>query len=370
MGKKIDFNAAIEKAQRIHNWKYDYTKAKYYRWNVPLTIICPIHGEFVQTLHNHLQGQGCPKCGKISASEKIRCSQEDFIEKAKKAHGEKYDYRNVRYINNHTKVCIICPEHGEFWQLPSNHLNGCGCPRCSGKARKSTEEFVSDAKKVHGNKYDYSKVEYINNSTKVCIICPEHGEFWQTPNKHLRGDGCPICRVNKKMSQNDFIERAKRIHGDAYDYSKTEYVNERTKVRIICPEHGEFWQSPISHMKGAGCPKCKRRKSFIERFVERVLSEAGVEFESEKEFDWLKYKAPMRIDFYLPKYSIAIECQGEQHIKPVEFFGGEKELEYVQRRDRKKKKLCEEHNIKMIYLYENDIKDKNNILKKIKKCEV
>ena len=107
----------------------------------------------------------------------------EFIEKAKRIHGDKYDYSKVKYVNNRTKVCIICPEHGEFWQRPTSHLKGCICYRCSQKAKakkqkkSSTNEFIEKAKKIHGDKYDYSKVEYINAKTKVCIICPEHGEF-------------------------------------------------------------------------------------------------------------------------------------------------------------------------------------------------
>lgn len=370
MSRKINLVEELKKAKEVHENKYDYSEAKYVRWNVPITIICPIHGEFKQILHNHLIGQGCPKCGKVSAAKKTSLSREEFIVKAKKTHGDKYDYSKVEYVNNRTKVCIVCPEHGEFWQLPENHIYGAGCPFCAGNTKKSTLEFVEDAKKKHGSKYDYSKVEYTNNSTKVCIICPEHGEFWQTPNKHLRGDGCPMCRINKKLTQTNFIERAKIVHENKYDYSQVKYVNERTKVCIICPEHGEFWQTPAAHLLGNGCPKCKRVRSFMEKNVEKALRGAGINFETEKTFDWLKYKKPMRIDFYLPDLKIAIECQGEQHLKPVKFFGGKKELEYVQDRDKKKKKLCEEHNIKMVYVFENEIRRKNNnVLNKILKCE-
>ena len=113
----------------------------------------------------------------------------------------------------------------------------------------TTEEFIKKAKEIHGNKYDYSKVEYKNTSTKVCIICPEHGEFWQTPNHHLQGHGCPKCKnekIRKRHTHNItiFIEKARKVHGDKYDYSKAEYINASTKVCIICPEHGEFWQTP------------------------------------------------------------------------------------------------------------------------------
>ena len=133
-----------------------------------------------------------------------------FIEKAKQIHGDKYDYSKVEYVNSHTKVCIICPKHGEFWQTPNNHThktNPKGCPSCNGTKKLTTKEFIEKAKKIHGNKYDYSKVEYINNLTKVCIICPKHGQFWQTPNKHLTGCNCPFCSHQSfKDTKKSFIE--------------------------------------------------------------------------------------------------------------------------------------------------------------------
>lgn len=367
MTKVINFLEKIEEAKRIHKGKYDYSKAVYRRWDIPITIICPSHGEFKQILNHHVKGSGCPKCGKISSSEKMSLTTEEFIKRAKEIHGDKYNYSKVKYVNNHTKVCIICPKHGEFWQIPSNHLLGFGCNKCSGKKKKDTEEFITEAKKIHGNKYDYSKVEYTNNSTKVCIICPEHGEFWQTPNKHLRGNGCPVCRINKKLTLEGFIERAKKIHGNEYDYSKVVYVNERTKVCIVCPEHGEFWQLPSNHISGAGCPKCKRRKSKLEKMVENFLISENIKYEGQKNFEWLKYKNNMYLDFYLPDKNLAIECQGEQHSKPVKFFGGKKELEYVIKRDKKKKELCERNGITLIYFYGK--KDINKIKEKINEID-
>ena len=130
------------------------------------------------------------------------------------------------------------------------------------KGYKSTnEEFIKKARKVHGDKYDYSKVNYVKSKTKVCIICPIHGEFWQTPNNHLQGQDCPQCgEIKRKISLSDtkdiFISKAKQVHGDRYDYSKVEYKNNRTKVCIICPTHGEFLQKPNSHLNGQGCRKC------------------------------------------------------------------------------------------------------------------
>ena len=204
---------------------------------------------------------------------------EIFINKARKIHGDKYDYSKVEYINNHTKVCIICPIHGEFWQTPSSHLRGRGCLQCAIEENKknarrfTTDIFKERAKKVHGDKYDYSKVEYVNNTTKVCIICPIHGEFWQTPKGHLRGDGCMRCgRSNHGQfkSLETFINDARQVHGDFYDYSKVEYRGSFEKVCVVCPLHGDFLIRPSDHLQGQGCNKCAKEKQLITRKEEFI----------------------------------------------------------------------------------------------------
>ena len=274
----------------------------------------------------------------------------EFVERAKEIHGDKYDYSKVEYINSQTKVCIICPEHGEFWQIPANHLQGDNCPKCSSievhnKQRFNTEEFITRAREIHGDKYDYSKVEYINNKTKICIICPEHGEFWQRPYKHLYcGRGCPRCGNTTKLTTKEFIEKAKKIHNNKYNYSKTNYITTEKKVCIICPEHGEFWQTPHSHLNGEGCPICKQR--FLEKEIREFLINNNITFEYQKKFKWLGRQS---LDFYLPEYNIAIECQGKQHFEPVEFFGGKEKFKYQIKMDLRKKELCETHNITIIY---------------------
>lgn len=288
-------------------------------------------------------------------------NKEQFIEKAKKIHGDKYDYSNVDYKGCKAKICIICPKHGEFWQIPNNHLNGSGCRKCNKYGnRYTTEEWISKAKKIHNNKFDYSKVNYVNSKTKVCITCLEHGDFWITPDNHILGQGCPICRYVKSASAirkniNDVIDSFKQIHGEKYDYSKVIYKNNKTKVCITCLEHGEFWQTPDNHMKGKGCPRCAQSK--LESNTREFLTKNNIEFVEQKEFDWLRHKNPMRLDFYLPKYNIAIECQGIQHFKSFEYFGGDKGLKYNIEKDTEKSKLCTENGIKLLY-YSNEKYDK------------
>lgn len=191
---------------------------------------------------------------------KKRLTTDTFVSRAKEKHGNRYDYSKVGYTNIHTKVCIICPEHGEFWQRPNEHMNGCGCPKCCGK-NKTTQEFIAEAKRIHGDKYGYSKVEYANATTKVCITCFTHGDFYQTPNAHLRGIGCPMCAHNAPVNTEEFIKRARVVHGKKYDYSKTTYTRAKNKVIITCPLHGDFEQEAFSHLSGCGCLSCKVERS-------------------------------------------------------------------------------------------------------------
>ena len=372
MSHKKTTKEFITESKTIHNDKYDYSKVEYVNAKTKVCIICPEHGEFWQTPSNHLKGQGCPKCGGI-----YHYNTQEWIEEAKKIHKNKYDYSKVEYVNNKTDVCIICPEHGEFWQTPNTHLKGSKCPKCANiqngdRIRDNAESFIKKAKKIHGDKYDYSKVEYIDSHTKVCIICPEHGEFWQIPNSHLRGSGCPICgQINrtktKTLPLNEFIIKAFLVHGDKYDYSKVEYVNAKTKVCIMCPKHGEFWQTPDDHLRGKGCPKCN--SSHMESEIRNILQENKINFVEQKKFDWLRRQS---LDFYLPNYNIAIECQGKQHFEVVDYFGGEESLTEVNKRDQNKKQLCEKHNIKILYYanYDYDFPyevftDKNKLINEI-----
>lgn len=187
----------------------------------------------------------------------------DFIQKASFAHNNKYSYKEANYINNKTKVTITCPDHGNFDQLPVNHLKGSGCPHCNNLLRPtykrySTNDFVTRAVEVHNNKYTYNKVVYLKSNTKITITCPIHGDFEQTPAMHLSGNGCPSCAKNKKLAIEDFIENANTVHNNTYNYDKTVIESAHNKVTISCPYHGDFEQTPSSHLAGRGCPSCAK----------------------------------------------------------------------------------------------------------------
>lgn len=247
-------NIFITKSIEIHGNKYNYSKANYIGRFELLTIICPIHLEFKQTADSHLQGHGCSKC-----SNNCKLTNETFIIKAKQIHGDKYDYSKINYINANSKVIIICPIHKEFEQMPNAHLFSSGCLKCSiiDRAMK-IEDFIIKSNEKHYFKYDYSKINYVNNYTKVNIICNFHKEkytFSQRPGMHLAGQGCPKCASTLKTTDL-FIEQANFIHNKKYNYSESIYTNSDTKIKILCPNHNEFYQRPDAHLRGAGCPNC------------------------------------------------------------------------------------------------------------------
>lgn len=183
-----------------------------------------------------------------------RLTTDEFIQRAIAVHGDEYDYSKVNYHDMHTNVVIICRKHGDFLQTPCNHLKGYGCMYCHKiDGRKLDMTLVlSRFREVHGDKYDYSLIQYKNSKTKIKIICPVHGVFEQTPEKHMKGHGCPKCCSNHKADTQLFIEKARRVHGDLYDYSCVEYVNSLTPVCIIDKEYGMFWQRPDAHVRGEG----------------------------------------------------------------------------------------------------------------------
>jgi len=178
-----------------------------------------------------------------------------FIQEARDVHGERYDYSNVNYTNNRTPVPIICQFHGTFFQTPRRHLIGRGCSKCVGRNRTKSE-FIEACKKLHGDKYDYSLVNFVNLQHKISIICPEHGIFVQKCNEHLvQKHGCPKCAGKNKTTE-EFIRLCNKVHENKYDYSNVVYKNCKDKIQIICRKHGLFYQIADSHLQGRGCSKC------------------------------------------------------------------------------------------------------------------
>ena len=347
----------------------------------------------------------------------------NFLEKCKNIHGNKFDYSLVDYKNNRTKVKIICKYHGVFEQTPKNHtIQKQGCPECAGVNKMTLEEFILKSKKVHKNRYDYSISQYINNKTKVKIICKVHGVFEQTPNNHINGQNCPLCTGTIKSNTKEFIKKSKSKFGDYYDYSKVDYKNNKSKVKLICPKHGEFEQKPDNHFQTKiPCKKCDSEKRFInikilienlkeihnnyydyskleylgrdkksiiicpkhgefeqrihahilgsgckkcsqsngEKIISSILNDKKIEFKSEFKFNDCKYKTHLKFDFYIPSKNLCIEFNGIQHYKPIEFFGGDSYFKEIKIRDNIKENFCKSNGINLLVI--KYTKDKNKI---------
>ncbi len=358
----------IEKAIKVHGDKFNYTKVEYKGSHSKIWIICLEHGEFEQSPTNHLSGNGCPDCAAKYFRGKYRLTTlETFLKQAKDIHQDKYDYSKAEWKNTSTAITIICPIHGEFSQVPLNHIRlKCGCRKCGREITKSklskynTEYFIANAKKVHGDKYSYVNSKCFNSTDKVDIECPVHGIFPQPANQHLQGHGCPKCNFDqmasdRSMGKENFIFRSKELFGDKFDYSKVEYKNGQTNVILKCITHGEFEVGPNNHLsKKSGCPICNESK--LERGLAFILEEQKVVYERQKKFKWLGKQS---LDFYLQEYNIAIECQGVQHFKPVDFAGkgiewANKAFDEIKKRDDIKLKKCLAHNIEMIYVVDNE----------------
>lgn len=291
-----------------------------------------------------------------------KLTTEIFINRANKVHKNFYDYSLVRYEGSHNKVNIICPRHGEFNQIANNHLNGDKCPKCHiEKVSDNTKTFIEKSIKVHGNKYDYSLVEYKNAHKKVKIICKLHGNFEQKPQNHLYKNGCPQCSFNKKCDTKGFVEKANRVHSNKYDYTLVNYINNSTKVKIICRLHGVFEQSPASHTSNKqGCPSCINSKGEI--FIEQFLVENKINYIKQHKFPDCKNIRPLSFDFYLPDNNICIEYDGEQHFKPVNRFGGFKSYDKTLIRDKIKNEYCTLNSIKLIRVTSKNLKNLNDLI--------
>ncbi len=220
---------------------------------------------------------------------------EEFIKKAILKHGNKYDYSLSVYIDIRTKLKIICKYHGIFEQKPNAHLNGMKCHKCAGTKKLNTIEFIKKAIEKHGLKYTYDKTNYVTTNEKVIITCKIHGDFEQTPHSHLKSRGCFECFGDKLLTTKEFIINANLIHNNKYDYSLTNYVNNHVKVIIICKEHGAFKQMPYSHIQYVGCPKCNSSRGELK--TEKLLLENNIIFENQFSFPDLKYKRKLKFDF-------------------------------------------------------------------------
>lgn len=343
--------------------KFCFKDSEYIGSKKPIKIRCKTHGVFETQPAIHLRlVSGCPNCG-------LRMTQSEFIQHATKRHGKRYKYDKVQFINTATPVKIGCHKHGYFMQEPYTHYGkGAGCPKCAiEKNGMSTEEFLYRCKKVHGVRYDYSKVRYKTGLKPVTIICKKHGPFKQEARVHMEGSGCKKCFLESNRSDKaEFITKSIELHGNRYDYSKVIYRDNKTKVVVICKQHGEFKIQPNAHLAvRGGCPRCSESKG--ESRIRLFLTKLGVEFVQEYRIEPYRY----RYDFYVPKVNLLIEYHGEQHYRPVSIFGGEAGYKKTVKRDKVKREVARRSDYKMLTVSYRGFKSNNleRIIKARLNCE-
>lgn len=374
MPRRKTLEGFLDEAKIVHGDKYDYSLVSEYVNNTtPVTIICKTCGkQFLQTPKLHLVGHGCIHCANNKP-----ITTEEFIRRAKEIWGDRYTYEHSVYTTTKGKVTVTCRIHGDFPTTAYDFLQGHGCPYCGidsikQKRRMPQEDFIAHCKAVHGDIYDYSQTIYKGKRQRIKIVCRKHGPFKQWPEGHLAGQGCPNCKSEKASIRNakgkeKFIEEARKVHGDKYDYSKVEYINNKTNVTLICPKHGPFKVTPQDHLQGMnGCPKCSTSKG--EKRILLWLEAHGIDYlwhhsvKSELAIGKRKKFVP---DFQLPtKGGMFIEYNGEQHYKPKKEWGGEKQFKHQQARDAALRKYCEEKGICLLEIPYTDFDRIEDILEK------
>lgn len=292
----------------------------------------------------------------------IKLTQEEFIEKCKTKHNNFYNYEKVIYINAKSKIIINCIKHGDFKQEASSHSRGNGCSECmknkmSTNRRKPLIKLIEEFNIRWNFKFDYSMVEYVNNNTKIKIICPEHGIFEQPPKNHIKYD-CPSCKRNSKLTIDIFINKTRNT---SYLYCLPSEIRAKTIIDIKCNKHGIFKQNINNHLNmHKGCPNCKSSKG--ESIISEYLMNKNIKFIQQHKFIDCKNINNLRFDFYLPENNLCIEFDGLQHYIPVERFGGINYLNKIIKNDFIKNNYCLENNIKLLRIPYGDLKNIKYIL--------
>ena len=362
MPSHINTKMFREKSIEKHGEKYDYTQSDYIKSSIKINIICKTHGLFSQLPLLHMNGSGCKKCAdELNTKKKIKIfDYENFIKEANIIHDNKYEYSNINYINRKKKITIICKEHGNFNQLINSHIKQKqGCPACGKikqvkKRTKTIEQFIEDSNKLHGNKYDYSKSNYVNDNSKIIIICKEHGEFEQEVSNHLQGKGCNKCAdiiraIKMSKTLDKFILDANKINGDKYEYNNVIYKNSKSHVLVTCKKHGDFKIIPSNILRGKGCPLC------VNKGETKVLENLKKIYPSIKynyRFNWCKNIKSLPFDFVIPEYKIIIELDGCQHFKQILNWGSP-DKQFIN--DKYKEKCANENGFSTIRLLQKDI---------------
>lgn len=376
MPKKLTTKDFIEKSKNKFPNKFLYDKTVYKGMLETTIIECKKHGNFEVKPKFHLDSKKgcCKKCQYENNSEKSKKrNKESFFKECRRIHNNKYDYSESSFQGVSKSINIICPEHGEFIQNGYHHKIGHGCPKCSKNNILNSDEFKIRANLTHDNFYNYDLVDCINGcNDKIKITCPDHGTFKQAASKHLSGQGCPKCgsikcSESRRLSDQEFINKANEIHNNRYDYSLVSYETSHKKVKIICRDCKKpFHQRPNCHLSGSGCPNCNSSTGELE--IKDFLIAQKIKFIPQKTFDTCRNINKLPFDFFLPNYNLLIEYQGIQHFEPIEFFGGERTFEVQVRRDNIKKNWAKRSKYELKYITYKDktIETLEGFLNKVK----
>jgi very-short-patch-repair endonuclease len=360
-------NNFINRCNKIHLFKYDYSLVVFKATNIKVKIICNKHGIFEQKPLHHLRGSGCSVCSKENQFGRCRLSTQDFILESKKRHLDYYDYSVSEYNGSKNKIKISCPKHGIFEQNPRYHINGGGCPKCkcgSGKLGDysfTNDEFIDLCNIANDFKYDYSKTLFKGTKNKITVICKNHSEFEIQAYNHKNGIGCLKCSIdNKSLNKQAFLLKANTIHNNKYIYDNlSEFIKGKERISIMCKEHGEFKQQVEVHLSGSGCTLCKT-KSRGEIRIKEFLENNNIKYIKEKTF----YETNrLRFDFYLKDMNICIEYDGKHHFKPIKYFGGMDAFIKTQQHDEIKNLFCKSNGIDIIRIPYTQLKNIEKILK-------
>lgn len=346
----------IEQAVAIYGDRYDYSSIVYVDTKTPISLSCSSHGDFRIRPANHLNGQHCRECKRLENAEvNSQGVAQRFAEKARKVHGERFDYSRANETDERGRALIICAVHGEFWQFKGNHLSGRGCRACSNELKTTTvKEFIERSQLIHGaGTFDYSGVkQFATTRDKVAIICPEHGEFFQIARDHMRGVGCQACGlIRMRVSFSEFVERARAIHGDHYGYLEESWDVDPQFVVVICPSHGEYKQNWYNHSIGMGCARCRNLVSKPEIELFQTLS--AVVTEEIRQSDRTAIR-PKELDIWFPTLGLAVEFNGIAYHDKTAWIASLGST--ASSREKTKSELCRSQGIRLIHLWEDDYK--------------
>lgn len=332
--KRYTTEDVLKESKEIYGDLYILDNIKYSNRKTPFEVICSKHGSFLKTRTEFITNKsGCNKCSRQTLDTKL------FKELAREKHGDRYDYSLSNYFKSNLKIIIICKLHGKFLMRPNNHLNGQGCPSCGGKDEITLEEIQKRNFDRYGDKYTLLDKIYSNSGIPLTFRCNKHGVIFKTNiYKHIKHYGCKKCfreHIDNNTADNvhSFLERAKVLHHNKYDYGMVLYKGNKIPVNIICPKHGSFYQRPDAHIHGVGCPTCSSSKGELK--IYHFLKNKKINFIQEFRLKNYGY----RYDFYLPEYNLFIEYHGEQHYKPIKFFGGDVGLKNRIKHDKIKRHL-------------------------------